>query len=160
VLAAQAIAKNEEIATDPEKVPAHMAHAVLTFNEQIERILEVALVLLVAAMLSAPYLQLTQLWFIPLLLLVIRPLAANLGLLGCQVGKAHRILISWFGIRGIGSLYYLMYAINRGVPQEIASQLIALTLSVIAVSVVVHGISVTPLMSWYERRGKERSLRA
>lgn len=159
VLAAQAIAKNEEIATDPEQAPAHMAHAVLTFNEQIERILEVALVLLVAAMLSAPYLQLTQLWFIPLLLLVIRPLAANLGLLGCQVGKAQRILISWFGIRGIGSLYYLMYAINRGVPQEIASQLIALTLSVIAVSVIVHGVSVTPLMNWYETRAKKSAAR-
>jgi NhaP-type Na+/H+ or K+/H+ antiporter len=47
-----------------------------------------------------------------------------------------------------------MYAIERGVPKEIASQLIAVTMSTIAVSVVVHGISVTPLMTWYGKRSR------
>jgi sodium/hydrogen antiporter len=80
VLAVETAGKKEEIATHPQKAPAHMAYAVLTFNEQVERILEVALVLLVAAMLSPAYLQTAQLWFIPALLLLIRPLAVNLGL--------------------------------------------------------------------------------
>jgi sodium/hydrogen antiporter len=53
-----------------------------------------------------------------------------------------------------------MYAIERGLPEQIASQLIAMTLSVIAVSVVVHGISVTPLMNWYEMRAKGQRKRA
>ncbi len=160
VLAIDAGAKEQEIATHPEKAPAHMAYAVLTFNEQIERILEVGLVLLVATMLSSSHLQTARLWFIPALLLLIRPLAVTLGLWRCEVGKSQRILMSWFGIRGIGSVYYLMFAIERGLPQEIASQLIAMTLSVIAVSVVVHGISVTPLMNWYETRVKGQSGRA
>jgi NhaP-type Na+/H+ or K+/H+ antiporter len=156
VLAVEAAGKAEEIATHPKKAPAHMARAVLTFNEQIERVLELALVLVVAAMLSAAYLRMAQLWFIPLLLLLIRPLAVNLGLVGCPAGYTQRMLISWFGIRGIGSIYYLMYAIEHGLPADIASHLIAMTLSVIAASVLVHGISVTPLMAWYEAKARGR----
>ena len=84
----------------------------------------------------------------------------DLELVESQYRVTQRILMSWFGIRGIGSVYYLMFAIERGLPQEIASQLIAMTLSVIAVSVVVHGISVTPLMNWYKSRVKGQSGRA
>ena len=62
------------------------------------------------------------------------------------------MLVSWFGIRGIGSLYYLMYAIGQGLAPELARPLTALTLSTVAASVVVHGISVTPLMQRYGAR--------
>jgi NhaP-type Na+/H+ or K+/H+ antiporter len=74
-----------------------------------------------------------------------------------KVGSVQRGLICWFGIRGIGSLYYLMYAVNHGLPQDLALRLISLTLCVIAVSVVVHGISVTPLMKWYHDRGAAKA---
>jgi NhaP-type Na+/H+ or K+/H+ antiporter len=56
VLAMEHALPSEEIATDPEKAPAHMAGAVLAFNEQIERILEVALVLTIGVALSASHL--------------------------------------------------------------------------------------------------------
>ena len=67
-----------------------------------------------------------------------------------------RLLISWFGIRGIGSMYYLMFAVNHGLPETLAEQLIAITLTVVASSVVLHGISVTPLMNRYARRKAHR----
>lgn len=146
--------KKVEIATHPEKGPAHMAEAVLAFNEQMERILEVALVLIVGGIFTAAQWDATPLWFIALLFLVIRPLAVYLGLIGSEAGRTQRKLTAWFGIRGIGSIYYLMYAIERGVPKEIASLLIGVTMSAIAVSVVVHGISVTPLMTWYGKRSR------
>jgi NhaP-type Na+/H+ or K+/H+ antiporter len=63
--------------------------------------------------------------------------------------------MGWFGIRGIGSLYYLFYALNHGVPEALARQLVPLVLTVVAVSIVVHGISVTPLMRRYQRRNSE-----
>ena len=64
-------------------------------------------------------------------------------------------LIAWFGIRGVGSVYYLMYAIEHGLPEELARTLTTgIVLSTVAVSVVVHGISVTPLMSAYSKRGE------
>jgi hypothetical protein len=44
---------------DPEKAPVHMVQAVMGFNGQIERVLEVALVLLVGTMLAPSYLNLS-----------------------------------------------------------------------------------------------------
>jgi len=79
------------------------------------------------------------------------------GLLGARVSRDQRIMISWFGIRGIGSIYYLMYAINRGLPQPLAEHIIALTLTMVAASIVLHGISVTPLMERYAHRKAQRS---
>ena len=66
-------------------------------------------------------------------------------------------LASWFGIRGIGSIYYLMYAINHGLEPVLAEQLIAITLIVVSTSIVVRGISVTPLMRRYARRQEKRA---
>jgi sodium/hydrogen antiporter len=97
---------------------------------------------------------------VPLLLLVIRPLSVRIGLTRASVSPGQRWLIGWFGIRGVGSLYYLMYAVNHGLDKDVADQLIALTLAVVVTSIVVHGTSVTPLMAAYEkarRRGPRRS---
>ena len=60
--------------------------------------------------------------------------------------------MGWFGIRGIGSLYYLLYAINHDIERALAHQLLSITLAVIVASVVAHGVSVTPLMKRYEAR--------
>jgi len=80
-----------------------------------------------------------------------------LGLVGAtSVSRDQRILISWFGIRGVGSIFYLMYAINQGLPAELAEQFIAITLTTVAASVVLHGISVTPLMNLYTKRSNAK----
>jgi NhaP-type Na+/H+ or K+/H+ antiporter len=142
----------EEVATRPETAPVYMAQAVLGFNEQLERIGEVAVVVLVGALLFAHGLPGEAIWFVPLLLLGIRPLAVAAGLAGAGVPASERRLVGWFGIRGIGSLYYLMFAVGHGVGDPLAGQLTGLALSAVAVSVVVHGVSVTPLMARYERR--------
>ena len=141
----------EEVASHREKAPAYMAQAVLGFNEQLERIGEVAVVVLVGSMLSARYLTAEALWFVPVLLVVIRPISVWSGLLGSSTSAAQRHLIGWFGIRGIGSVYYLAYAVNHGLPPELARTLTALTLTVVAVSVAAHGITVTPLMRLYKK---------
>jgi hypothetical protein len=60
--------------------------------------------------------------------------------------------MGWFGIRGIGSLYYLLYAINHHIERALAQQLLSITLAVVVASVVAHGVSVTPLMKRYEAR--------
>ena len=61
-------------------------------------------------------------------------------------------MIAWFGIRGIGSIYYQMYAIHHGVRHLLADQIIAITLAAVTASIVPHGISVRPLMHLYWRR--------
>ena len=85
--------------------------------------------------------------FVPLLLLVIRPASVWVGLFRSHTDRQQRHIISWFGVRGIGSLYYLMLAIEHGLEPQQAERFVALTLSIIAVSVVVHGVYVTPLMN-------------
>ena len=152
IRAAAEVGEADEVAVDRETAPAYMASAVLGFSEQLERIGAVALVVLVGALLSHADWSWNAVWFVPLVLLVIRPLAVHIGLLGAGVRPLHRGLMSWFGIRGIGSVYYLMYAENHGLPDGVAWRLLALVLTTIATSVVVHGTSVTPLMSWYRRR--------
>ncbi|HYG64165.1 MAG TPA: cation:proton antiporter [Thermoanaerobaculia bacterium] len=151
-----AAGKEEEIATDPEKAPAYMAQAVLGFNEQVERIFEIGVVLLVGAMLSWRFLPGSALWFVPVLFLVIRPLAVLTGLAGARLPALDRGLMSWFGIRGIGSIYYLMYAIEHGLDPALAEPLTAVTLTTVAASILIHGISVTPLMKHYEKRLRKR----
>ena len=149
----------DQVAVHPEHAPAFMAQAVLGFNEQLERIGEVMVVIAIGALLWAVEWQHVVWWFVALLLLVIRPASVALGLAGSSASTAQRTLIGWFGIRGIGSLYYLMYAINQGVDAQLADVLTALTLSVVVTSIVVHGVSVTPLMAMYEQTIKRRGKR-
>ncbi|MDP2233945.1 MAG: sodium:proton antiporter, partial [Actinomycetota bacterium] len=100
----------EVLTSDSGNTSANMMQQVQGFNEQLERIAEVAIVLIVGAMLSYTYIPVNAGWFVLLLLVFVRPLSVWLGLLGAPVSRDQRILISWFGIRGIGSIYYLMYA--------------------------------------------------
>ena len=140
---------DDALATHPDHAGAYMMGAVRGFNEQLERIAEVALVLVTGAMLAFVRFPVESVWLVALLFLIIRPLAVYLGLLGSQIANDQRLLVSWFEIRGIGSIYYLMYAANHQIPRELLAYLQALTLSVVTASIVIHGISVTPLMRAY-----------
>jgi NhaP-type Na+/H+ or K+/H+ antiporter len=138
-----------EDATHPDTAPAYMAQAVLGFSEQLERIGTVGVVLLVGSMLVPGALSYSVLWFAPLLFLVVRPLAVAPALLAGGLTSLQRRLIAWFGIRGIGSIYYLSYAIAQGVNESDARVLMGVTLGVVAASILVHGLSVTPLIRHY-----------
>jgi NhaP-type Na+/H+ or K+/H+ antiporter len=83
---------------------------------------------------------------------VIRPLSVWLGLLGVPATKAPRRLLGWFGIRGIGSVYYAVYIAGHELEYPVAAELVSIVFTVIAASIVVHGISATPLMVLYQRR--------
>lgn len=148
---AGSLSPNQIRATGHE-APARMMHAVVRFNSQLERFAEIGIVLAVGVLLATVDFKPAVLWFVPLLFLVIRPLAVWFGLLGTPVRGQQRRLMAWFGIRGIGSLYYLLFAINHGLAPELAKDLLSITLSVVVASVVAHGVSVTPLMRRYEKR--------
>lgn len=138
------------VATADTTAPAYMAEAALGFTEQLERMAEVTIVLVLGAMLSRTTLALDAWWFVLALFVVVRP-AALLVVRYRHAHKEQRQLIAWFGIRGVGSFYYLMYALQHGVDGALAERLTAITFTVIAVSALVHGVSVTPLMRRYDR---------
>ena len=142
----------DEQAASGAEAPANMMNAVQRFNSQLESFVEVGIVLAVGVLLATVEFERDVLWFVPVLFLLVRPLAVYAGLLGTQVSGSQRNLMSWFGIRGIGSLYYLLYAINHDIEPALAERLLSITLAVVVASIVVHGISVTPLMQHYEKR--------
>jgi NhaP-type Na+/H+ or K+/H+ antiporter len=123
---------------------------VLSFGDALERLLEVMLVFIVGIALGQHW-DARAFGLALVLMVVIRPLGTHLVLLGTPTTPAQRWLIGWFGIRGIGSLYYLAYALREGVPAALGAQLAAFTLSVVAISVVVHGLTSQPLLSRYGR---------
>ncbi len=142
-------ATDDEAAVGRAHAPAFMARAVLDFNEHVERIGEVAIVLVVGGMLAAWMVTPGGLVLMLALLLVVRPVSVALGLAGSIATRRQRGYMAWFGIRGIGSIYYLAWAIEQGIDPSLAERLAGVTLVVVATSIVVHGVSVTPLMSRY-----------
>ena len=128
-----------------------MTRAVEEFNEQLEKLAELAIVLIIGAMLPHAVPETMAWWFIPVLFIGVRPLAVLAGTLGKPLPGLQRAMISWFGIRGIGSIFYLMFALHHGVDEGLAHHLTTLTLLTVAASILVHGITVQPVMAWYAR---------
>jgi NhaP-type Na+/H+ or K+/H+ antiporter len=139
---------------DPETTPLTVSAEALVFKEHLERLSELTLVLLLGGMLTRSSWN-WHTWGTALFLFVVaRPLSVLLGLAGTGLPTRIKLIIGWFGVRGIGSLYYLMYAINHGLPESLATQLIQITVVVVGLSIIVHGTSVKPLM---DRFGKKSS---
>jgi NhaP-type Na+/H+ or K+/H+ antiporter len=128
-----------------------MAERVLGFTIELERIAEVAIMLMIGSVLATFWRALftwQTLALIVALFVVVRPISVSAALLGSSATGPQRRLMSWFGIRGVGSFYYLMYALEHA-PRSAAAPLIPLVIGVITASVIVHGISSTPLMNRY-----------
>lgn len=79
------------------------------------------------------------------IIFLVRPISGYLAFTGSDLPKHKRGVIAFYGIRGIGSLYYLAYGVYMAdFPQS--DELWAMTIFIITVSVFVHGISVKPIM--------------
>lgn len=141
---------------DGPQAIVHVHESSLEFNEHLERLAEIVLVLLIGGSLFWDSWSWQAVGFAAFLFVVARPVSVHLGLLGSEAPMRMRHLAGWFGVRGIGSMYYLMYAIQHGVPTEIALELIHLTLVVVALSILVHGVSVKPAIARYWRSRKPR----
>jgi len=127
--------------------------AQLEFIEQIEKLLEVtAIVILGTVLLIEPMLKYAgqSLLVAGSLFLLIRPLGIWLSMIGSGLPKETRSLMGWFGIRGLGSVYYMTYALGKGVEGSVAEQIAWITYSVVVLSIIFHGITAAPLMAWYE----------
>jgi NhaP-type Na+/H+ or K+/H+ antiporter len=136
--------------TPADKPP--LTPSMLNVNEQLERIVEVAVVLLVGAMISTGYWSQAGLGLAAILFVVIRPLAVWIGVRGSDTSSAPRRLLAWFGIRGIGSVYYAVFFAGYELRDAVATELLSAVFTVIAASIVVHGISAAPLMELYRAR--------
>jgi sodium/hydrogen antiporter len=138
----------------PPMQPDLVSEGSLIFKEHLERIAELLLVLLVGGTLFLSSWSWAAVGLALFVFVVVRPVSVLIGLWGTRTAWRMRAMTSWFGVRGIGSLYYLMYAIQHGLPEPLALQFIQLTLIVVTLSIFLHGTSVKPLMEhvWQRRK--------
>src|SRR5581483_399334 len=146
-----------EAAVNPSTAPLFLVELLLQFTDQLEQIGELVIVVIVGALLVPATFATKNLGDLLLLFFIIRPIAIFIGLARTPLGTVEKGLIGWFGIRGIGSLYYLAYAIQRGLPRSRMEAVANTVLAAIAISVAMHGMTVTPLMNWYARQRELRT---
>jgi NhaP-type Na+/H+ or K+/H+ antiporter len=135
-------------------------HAVMYhFTGQIEQLLSVGLLVLLGGALATGLLgDLTWRGALGglLLIFVVRPLAGRMAMVGSVAQRGERRAIAFFGIRGIGSIYYLAVAVQaaRFVGED---EVWSATGFTILASVFVHGVTATPVMNALDRRRRRRA---
>jgi sodium/hydrogen antiporter len=140
-------------------VKSPLTPSMLSVNEQLERIVEVAIVLLVGAMISTGYWSTQGLLLAGLLFFVIRPLSVWAGVPRVGEAGAPRRMLAWFGVRGIGSVYYAVYFAEFELRDTVATEVLSAVFTVVAASIILHGISATPLMDIHRARRSSRQRR-
>jgi NhaP-type Na+/H+ or K+/H+ antiporter len=126
------------------------------FADESERLLMMLLLVLFGGMLAAGLLDdlgWEEVTFAAIMLLVIRPLAGWVSLIGVKRPKLELAIISFFGIRGLGSVYYLSYGFNHAAFDYEYSLWGTLGLIIVA-SIVMHGVLVTPALDRLHRHYK------
>ncbi|RKS75398.1 NhaP-type Na+/H+ or K+/H+ antiporter [Motilibacter peucedani] len=144
---------------------SHGYHATMHgFIEQIERLLTSWVLLLLGAALADGLLgALTWRGVLVglVLLLVARPVGGLVALLGSRAGRRERTVIAVFGVRGIGSLFYLAYALGHA--DFPARELWATVGFTLVVSVVGHGLTASPAVARLDllrnRRARRKRVR-
>jgi NhaP-type Na+/H+ or K+/H+ antiporter len=123
------------------------------FTEQIERIaMMVGLLLFGGALVSGLLAPLgwVEALVAGVILLVIRPAAGMIGMLGFRADMSEKLTLAFFGIRGVGSFYYLAYGLNHMTVSG-HERLWAIVGLVVLVSILMHGLTVTPVMRGIDR---------
>ena len=130
-------------------------HRMHDFADEVERLTMMTLLLFFGGMLTAGGLMAGVAWqqvvFAVICLLVVRPIAAGLSLIGHPASRPERAIVAFFGIRGLGSVFYLAYALNHGTFVE-APVLWSTMGLIVLISIVMHGTTVTPALNWMEER--------
>lgn len=140
----------------------HGLHSVLhTFVEQVERLLTVAVLVLLGGAVARGLLEsltLPDVLLVLAVLLVIRPLAGLIGLTPGKTGPRERAVIAFFGVRGVGSLFYIAYGLQHGEFPG-GDRLWAIVSAVILGSILIHGVAASPTMLLVDRARRRRARR-
>ncbi|WP_017349884.1 cation:proton antiporter [Pantoea sp. A4] len=127
----------------------------LSFGDTIERLLAAAMMVVLGVTLAQHW-NVTGILLGLLLFAIVRPLAVWLTTLGCGIPLDQRLLIGWLGIRGIGSINYIAWAWVHGMVGNQAQVVIDMALTLVVCSIVVHGVTVTPLLNWRAARQRNQ----
>ena len=92
-----------------------------------------------------------------LILFVVRPISGWLCLANYPAPPSEKAAIAFFGIRGLGSFYYLAYALGQAEFERPETLWVTVCFVVIS-SIFMHGVLVTPTMKLVDRRSRRRTL--
>lgn len=123
----------------------------LSFGDTIERLLAAVMMVVLGATLASHWNSNGVLLGL-LLFVLVRPLAVWLTTLRSGIPAVRRLLIGWLGIRGIGSINYIAFAWVHGMHGQAAETMVDIALTLVVCSIVIHGITVTPLLNWRSAR--------
>ncbi len=129
-------------------------HGVHAGAEMVEKFGELSVILLLGSSLTLAGLGTPGVegWVLAgALVLVIRPVAVNAALAGSRLERpGERAFVAWFGVRGIGTLFYVAAATAAGSPLAAGErELIVWTaIACVVLSIVVHGVTAGPLNRW------------
>lgn len=134
---------------------SHSYHRVLHgYVQQLERLLTVLIVILIGGAATTGLLagmDWREVLVAALFLVVVRPVAGLAGLLGGRTGPRERAVISFFGVRGVGSLFYVAFAVQHGSFADEQDSLWRIVALVVIGSIVIHGLTATPVMLYLDR---------
>lgn len=129
-------------------------HEMHTIIEQLERLVMMALLILFGGALVSGLLAhvgWVDIGIAATILLVVRPLAGWIGLLGYRADRSEKLTLAFFGIRGVGTIYYLAYGMNHMAVAQ-AERLWGIIGLVVLFSILLHGLTVTPIMRSLDRQ--------
>ena len=125
---------------------------VIGINRRFGEVLGVALVVMVGCLVTTLWTLQSDWWMALILFAILRPLGVFIALARGDVSQLQKGLIAFFGIRGIGSIYYLTYAIEQGLDESTAVRLGGITLTTITLSLLIHSNAASPILAYYTRK--------
>lgn len=129
-------------------------HEMHALTEQVERLAMMVLLILFGGALVGGLLQPLRTIDVVAafaIIIIVRPLAGVMGLAKLREAQSEKLTLAFFGIRGVGSFYYLAYALNQ-IPLAEGARRWAIVGLVVLLSVLLHGLTVTPAMRLLDRR--------
>lgn len=144
----------QQSALAPETAAVFMLGRMSSFTENLEQIGEAVVAIMLGGMLRNWMFLGDTLIVAPLLFFIIRPASVFLSMTGSRMNWVERGMAACFGIRGMASIFYVVYIFGKGAPAPLVRHLEGVALGVVAYSILLHGIAVTPLMNWFDRHNE------
>ena len=135
------------------KGTSHVKDEIFVFNKELEKFLIVLWTAVFGGFLVSGILQMATLlhWGVALfLIMVLRPVTGRIGLTGTNFTEKKKWAIGFFGIKGVGSFFYLAYALKNGNFTD-EGQLYVMVTLLVALSIVVHGASGPRVVAYFKR---------
>lgn len=143
--------RHEPGETNPTSSAGLVVGDALSFGDTVERLFA-AMIIIGLGITLAQHWAPMGLVMAALLFVVIRPLSVWIATAGMKAPVEQRLILGWLGIRGIGSINYIAFAYTHGLAGSEVTRMADMAFTLIVASVVVHGMSVTPLLSWRQAK--------